>query len=81
MHNNWHSRERCSCVDVGEVLLFTGLGIVALMGRHHILNIGAFVGFLLWGLSVADTYLTTGIAIILVGSYFLWRSYELWFGR
>lgn len=66
---------------VGEVLLFVGLGIVALMGRHHIVNIAAFVGFLLWGLSVADTYLMTGIAIILVGSYFLWRSYELWFGR
>jgi len=68
-------------VDVAEVLLFVGLGIIALMGKSHITNIGAFGGFLLWGLHVADDYLTTGIVICLIGGYFLWRSYELWFGR
>ena len=68
-------------MDVAEVLLYVGLALVALVGRHVILNLAAFAGLLLWGLSVADTYLTTGIAICLVGGYFLWRSFETWFGR
>ncbi len=68
-------------MDVAEVVLFVGLGVVALLGKSHITNIGAFGGFLLWGLSVTDEYLTSGIVIILIGAYFLWRSYELWFGR
>lgn len=63
------------------MLLMVGLGVVALGARHHITNIAAFVGFLLWGLDIADTYLTTGIAIVLLGFYFLYRSYELWFGH
>lgn len=68
-------------MDVAEVCLYIGLALVALVGRHHILNIAAFVGLLLWGLGVADTNLTTGVVIVLFGCYFLYRSYELWFGR
>lgn len=68
-------------MDVAEVVLYIGLALLALVGRHHILNIAAFVGLLVWGLGVADTSLVTGIAIILIAGYFLYRSYELWFGR
>ncbi len=65
-------------MDVASVALYIGIGAVALVGRNHILNIGAFAAFLLWGLSVADDDLTMGIAICLVGAYFLWRSFESW---
>jgi len=68
-------------VDVSEVLLFVGLGIISLVGRHIILYIAMFIGLLLWGLNVAQADLTTGIAIILVGCYFLYRGYDVWFGR
>ncbi len=68
-------------MEVAEVVLYIGLGIVALVARNHITNIGAFAGFLLWGYQVADDYLTTGIAICLFGGYFLWRSFEQWLGR
>ena len=68
-------------MEVAEVALYIGLGAVAVIARNHITNIAAFAGFLLWGLEVADTYLTTGIAICLVGGYFLWRSFESWLGR
>lgn len=68
-------------MDVAEVLLFVGLGVIALMGKGHILNIGAAIGFALWGMRMADDYLTTGIVILVIAFYFLWRSYELWFGR
>jgi hypothetical protein len=30
-------------VDVAEVVLFVGLGIIALMGKSHITNIGALL--------------------------------------
>ncbi len=68
-------------MDVAEVALYIGLAVLALVGRHHILNIAAFVGLLLWGLGIADTSLVSGIVIIMVGGYFLYRSFELWFGR
>lgn len=68
-------------MDVAEVVLYIGLAVLALYGRNIILNIAAFVGLLVWGLGIADTSLVTGIAIILIAGYFLYRSYELWFGR
>jgi len=68
-------------VDVAEVVLYIGLAVLALYGRNVILILAAFVGLLVWGLGVADTNLTTGIVIILIAAYFLYRSYELWFGR
>jgi len=68
-------------VDVAEVVLYIGLAVLALYGRNVILNLAAFVGLLVGGLGVADTHLTTGIVIILIAAYFLYRSYELWFGR
>jgi len=68
-------------VDVAEVLLMVGLGVVALMGRHVVLYVGAFIGLLLWGFTIADTDLTTGIAVCCAAGYFLYRVYDSWTGR
>lgn len=68
-------------MDVAEVLLMVGLGVVALLGRHIVLYVGAFIGLLLWGLAIADTNLTTGIAVCCMAGYFLYRVYDSWTGR
>ena len=68
-------------METPEVLFILGLSFLALWRRHVMLYIGAFIGLLLYGLALADSDLTLGIPVLILGGFMLYEAILYFFGK
>lgn len=68
-------------MEIAEVLFILGLSYLALWRRHIMLYLGAFIGLLLYGLALADSDLTLGIPVLILGGFMLYEAIGYYFGR